>query len=523
MNCALCNYPQWKALCCRRMSIASVAEMILVIALVGGLSGCEQKSVQLQSRWSTTLRELGIVPVFPPREDLFVGDMYAYPFDPESEIARRVLVSDIDDLSPADRVLRSRLGMSARWSSVNLLNSIEDEYLGRPAWPESTPADLLLLESGGRLGISAVPSSDRSIFLDVNGTSQGVGEQVDQPVSDRVRRLRLVGFPEFTATSVSSGELSALVPLEVLTIGGIASISNVQSITVSIPVGESYSVSTISALTATLEQEYHQGFLVLHPLRFWLIVSEHMKLDTEQVLARTETLEDWQKERVRTVVATTADVDLALQKIRDLDFGKKHKTDLEFVAGFLAQKYTGSGVLRRLFADGQQVRYSLKEDHLGFLPLLASQSDDGCVYIRLITEVYYARAIDVRLIASSTFGSGLKGDVRAPLPDPGAGPGVTPDQGGFDQNAEGGESDASRKPSPEDRVRHMNRQLQATDLTGFAGGSLTFVAANDSSIGLRRVFSHPIAIGFRGLILKVDANGVVHAALPAGGTAPTVR
>src|SRR5690606_15249191 len=110
----------------------------------------------------------------------------------------------------------------------------------------------------------------------------------------------------------------------------------------SIPAGESYAVSTVPALEEVIDAEYRQGFLVLHPLRFWLIVKEHMEQDAEEVLGRTTTLDEPQKSRIRTIMATTANVELALEKIRNLATDEKCRADLDLVAGTLAQRYTGS-------------------------------------------------------------------------------------------------------------------------------------------------------------------------------------
>lgn len=42
--------------------------------------------------WSRALRQMGIVPIYPPWEDdVYVGDLYVYPYNPDAALAEKAL------------------------------------------------------------------------------------------------------------------------------------------------------------------------------------------------------------------------------------------------------------------------------------------------------------------------------------------------------------------------------------------------------------------------------------------------
>src|SRR5688500_5484548 len=74
----------------------STARVGLLLALSAGLAGCRPKPGThdpgyVAKEWSMTMREFGIVPVFPPREDVQVGDVYAMPLPPDVEAQVRAV------------------------------------------------------------------------------------------------------------------------------------------------------------------------------------------------------------------------------------------------------------------------------------------------------------------------------------------------------------------------------------------------------------------------------------------------
>ena len=62
------------------------AKVLLVCVLIVWSSGCDKEKRGLVARqWSLAFRELQVVPVFPPREDVRVGDIYVTGVAPKEE------------------------------------------------------------------------------------------------------------------------------------------------------------------------------------------------------------------------------------------------------------------------------------------------------------------------------------------------------------------------------------------------------------------------------------------------------
>jgi len=312
--------------------------------------------------WGLTLRELGIVPIFPPREDVQVGDIYAYPWNPEDE----------DSLIAGSR----RVAMSPRWATLGLLDSLKLEYERRPSWPRTPDADSAMLDT---IRNTVWPQA-----TDTGNIFRGNPNPV---------RLRLVAFPDFSATTFAQGDLSALIPMEAFNLALGVGRSELKSVTVKVPSAESYGIPLMVALRALLK---------------------------------------W-----------------------------------DSVGSWMHSPY-GEG-----------------------LDLLAG---DSLVWVRVITEVYYARALDITVRFEKASGAGASSG--APKP-PAAPDSAVPELG---------------------RLRALNQALAGAGAQTVPGASLKILAATQGSVTMRRLYERGIAIGFRGLVLEVDKRtGRVLKAGPATG------
>jgi hypothetical protein len=145
----------------------------------------------------------------------------------------------------------------------------------------------------------------------------------------------------------------------------------------------------------------------------------------------------------------------------------------------------------------------------GLLPAAALQcssalSSEGApgkklIYLRVLTEVFYARAMDITLFSSGSFG--VRGSGSVPVP--------------------GGDSRGKvTLPTPDsagtpDMVKDIQARLANTHTV--PGGSVQVLSYNDQTIGLRRCFDRPVAIGFRALVLAVDEDGIIQNVSVDGG------
>ena len=130
-----------------------------------------------------SIRLYGMVPVLPPSEDMQVGDVFAFPVDPDS---------DSNPVSDPMEVVAS-----SRWSSLPVLKEVEQEYRSRPFWP-LTPEEHLQFSTDPDNPKWAEPTneSETSIF---------VGDVVPT-------RLRAAHFNILPAVILSRDDANELIP-----------------------------------------------------------------------------------------------------------------------------------------------------------------------------------------------------------------------------------------------------------------------------------------------------------------------
>jgi hypothetical protein len=167
--------------------------------------------------WSCKIRELQIQPIFPPREDFAVGDIY-------------IVSQGKEQYKSAAEYCKSKTQGDFVPTAVHLGQlpdvdkAIDDYYqlrLDLPSSPSSFGADV-------KAPAYRIPqSSSPSLFTS----------------SDR-RRLRAVAFPDFMSIKVTGFDVGAIAPiLGVLSPIGFGS-ESVESISISVPAAESYGVPT---------------------------------------------------------------------------------------------------------------------------------------------------------------------------------------------------------------------------------------------------------------------------------------
>ena len=90
----------------------------------GGPGRPTSSRLTFADEWSAAIHDMGRTPVYPPTEDVYVGDVFAF------------------SAPPSFASVKSAAGLRAaatpRWSSLQVLPQLEDEYRQRPAWSPST-------------------------------------------------------------------------------------------------------------------------------------------------------------------------------------------------------------------------------------------------------------------------------------------------------------------------------------------------------------------------------------------------
>lgn len=323
----------------------------------------------LQVKWSEALRRQGVQPLFPLREDVQVGDIYASRVPPGEEA--RILGE------------RGYVPLDLFLARLDLTEDIGRFYATRILFPETRA----FTDGGGVV--------DRSYFEEGGG-----GRGADR------RMMRLVTFPAFATVHVSKNlkdqELFQFLPPEAMAfLQKSGSWKRARSFTVGTTMAESYGLPA--------EEAYR---------RFAKAYGEGEEL------------------------AKLVDGSMGTGGL-PLGTGRKGRSDLS------------------------QFNY----------------------YVRMITEVYTVRSLDLI----------LRTDLNTGLAD-GYG-GFTPWQGL--------------------NLERVNKLLQQNLHASQSGGQLRFVSFGPEGVAMRRVFARPLVMGYRGVVIRVNTldrsaelHGIIDARMP---------
>ena len=193
---------RFKAQECNRVLLSGIRAMLLV-AITFMISACVTSKYSFDGegsdlyevdagpaeQWDTPFARLGIVPVLPPSEDVRVGDIYVFPFNPDTRILRK---------------RQGRLGglaASPRWSTLNLLPDLQTEYQLRPDWP-ATPDSYLQISDNPAKREWDEPRAPENVSIFSEDSVPG--------------RLRNFGVSEMSTFTLLEGDVNALVPTEAI-------------------------------------------------------------------------------------------------------------------------------------------------------------------------------------------------------------------------------------------------------------------------------------------------------------------
>jgi hypothetical protein len=371
-----------------------------VLALGVGLAGCAGTPKGYVAReWSATMRELGITPVFPPREDVQVGDIYMAPTTPANEA---VLLEE-----------KGFVPLGLWVATANLNDSLTEFYQSRRSFPATNK----------------------------DGTGQPQAPDGDVFSGGDVKRLRLVGFPMFMSATLNRGSLSALVPVEAVSVAFGGAFSRARTINVSVPRAESYGLPAAQVYNILVPASTSPGT----PKRWDPLAAGG--IDASDIV----------------VYLPNAQRDVLT---KDTEWQKK--------------KFG---------------------------------------YVRVITEVFYARELDVSIDSGSARGAALEVQpvVSVPVPQlPPATNASTP--------AAPPATVAFKEATPQQIAAELNKQLdEAITARRTVGGGARFVAVGKRGVSLKVTFERPMAIGYRGVLLKVDQDGGVEGAGSLEAAVPTAR
>jgi len=406
-----------------------------VLALLGCAAinaGCSSPTVEpgyVAKQWAVAFRELQLTPVFPPREDVQVGDVYVVPVAPEDE----------------QKLFRTR-GYLPRglWvHTLDLNRQVNSFYRERPSFPQTNIERVeIFRQTWERIKDGSAEDVRRYTenFLEYVDSVNKAYPALPQPTSKTdlwatngdANRLRIVGFPEFMSATFTQGDLSAFYPTDTGATNMQTMFSRAKSVTVKVPVAESYGLPMSIILPALRQQAQYDP-------------------STARRLGLSPDVPHSPFDNVDVFLAADA---------------KNRKVD----------------------ANGNVI-----------------------VRLRVATEVYYARVLDITIQARKADGASFQytegtPEQRAAAQEESS----SPSAANSDVTDEVEETDSDLSAAAEQRAAGLEARLAALERDkervpegGLPGGSARVLSVSENHIGMRRVFDRPVAIGFRGFDFEV--------------------
>ena len=174
----------------------------ITLASLMALSSCTIDKGFVARDWSKNLRELNIQPIFPPREDIQVGDVYLLPYSQKEK-------SDAD---------KSYTPIGIWVNSINLNYELKQHYSQRPDFPKT------------RYNKDTSSTMERQPISNGNLFSGG-----------EVNRLKMVLLPTFFKAEISAFDATSLIPSNALGQLGIGA-ENIKKAFVTISSASSYGI-----------------------------------------------------------------------------------------------------------------------------------------------------------------------------------------------------------------------------------------------------------------------------------------
>ena len=184
----------------------------MMVGIVGlGMPGCTPKMGTadpgaVAKQWSMMMREFGIVPIYPPREDVQPGDVYVLPLPPDAELERAVIRDNPQNFLP----------IALHVARLDVRDDIKAHYnasISLPATPNFASATKPVAVTQPTF------TAEREFPADIS-------------------RPRLGGFPEFFSIQLSTASAGAVVPTEILNLGLAATGTSEKIVKVSVPMVE---------------------------------------------------------------------------------------------------------------------------------------------------------------------------------------------------------------------------------------------------------------------------------------------
>jgi hypothetical protein len=434
--------------------------------------------------WSLTLREYGIVPVFPPREDVQVGDVYALPVPPGADIQMKTVRDANGQFLP----------IGAHIASLDVRELLKDHYKTRISFPRTAgftpstaPADM------------AQPTDANGVFSTTD-----------------LSRPRLGGFPEFFSAQISQADADAVVPTEIASIALGASRSAKKRLRVSLPMVESYGLPAVRVMQLIGSED--------GTISIGTQTEEDDAGDPVEITA----------EQLRALVKPAGGFDSKTQKLVDKELAR------EKAAGYLvlitevystraidisAEVETGGAAganvkpTAKLLEDLTGVPAATPADTAGKQGDGAAKGGDakaGGAADAAAKAAEATAAAEANKDAATGESANAAAQPAAGAED--AGKTTTAKEAAKTVSAaEAGFARAEQAHSSQ--IEALNRQLAASA----PGVNVRVMSVTASGVSMRRTYERPIVVGYRGIVYKVGEGDTLEVVGSATGNIPVSK
>lgn len=481
-----------------------LASVVVAAVTVAGLASCSTPDRgYVQREWSETFRELGIVPIFPPREDFVVGDLYAYDFDPDSLETERIFNKRFETLTPDEQALRVKIGMSPRLHRVNLTGDALREYESTPAFPQTDSPDLIggtvdwtegLKAAVARVEKASTQLGDAGYELAEAQKNADTNTKAIETTQAELAKLP-AGDPKREALEKKLKDLQGEKPGidRELSIKKQVRASREKELAAAEKARELVEKSLREPAKRFVQPRYKKtNTFTGEPtvVRGNENSAKHDRTNRLRLAAfpdfSSTTFTQGELSALIPIEALLLGVNANFSNLKRVSVripaAEVYGLPISSIVDSVTCDSDGSGRRKLVCAARDALRFAFPGGERKF------------AYVRVPTEIYYARAMDVSIFTGSAGGARLTlASTPEKKTDPITNPKPGPD-GGLP-----GDLSAADANDLLTRAREQLNQVQPAP-----GGSVQIVSASEFAVGVRRTYDRPVAIGFRGITLKVN-------------------
>jgi len=517
-----------------RVIVTPLIVLALIATIFGGCRTLETGKVYKD--WSRTMSQLGIFPIYPPREDVQVGDIYVLPTHPLDTGAVEAI---------------GGLGFTGVWiENIKGSSMAATEFYGnRGSFPKTSEG---VIANIGEVGsdtpyyeaISKIMPVPRSGTATLNSyeIETGIGTSTTIVYSifgtGDTQRLRQVAFPEFSVTNITQVGLEALVPVEVFNVAAGFLSNNVEQISLKIPSAESYGLpmKNILALAGKCKK-CREGTEIKDCddcgklLKFSSIEEVCCDINKKNC-CKKKCCKD-KNNKVGCVKGNCNGNDCLKP-----EFSVKNISGLDGHTALMMRSMFDESIA----AMENNVPSSWNSlTHKTQLAKMLRKSS-GSLWIALISEVFYARSMDISIQSTKSLSGGVNvqpvtnamlteldrldmldrmkrlevvkpgtttaGTVNVVTGTTNTGTATTTSTAIADTAGRTmvNLTEIEKNMDPFTLAKEMQEFNKQISNQSVPGGSVSVVSVTKSSVGLRRTFDRPIAVGARGVVIRIDLN-----------------